>query len=118
MADPHIRKREADGNPTSLRTVSNLIENIENPRTRYGTYKGYAILTFQTPKAAQLAVEALNHEGHFRAKIDKDQLPPYSEPVIRTVYIGQIPPFYSRYFFSRLIEDCIPRSFIIHFELF
>lgn len=56
----------------------------------------YATLAFHTPKAAKFAVDALNHQGQFSAKIDKDHLPPfpipYSESVSRTVYIGMINP--------------------------
>jgi hypothetical protein len=122
MTDPNIRKRDADGSSTFLCTFSNQIEKIENPRSRNGTYKGCATLTFKTPKAAKSAVDVLNHEGQFSAKIDKDQLPlfpiPYSESVSRTVYIDMIPPYNSRHFFLGLIKDYIIRSFIIHSRRF
>lgn len=116
MTDPDTRKREADGNPTALCTSSSQIENIENPRSRNGTYKGYAILTFNDPKAANIAIEALNHEGHFNAKIDKDRIPASTQnnkSVGRKVCIDRIPSHHSRHFFCRLIEDCIPRLLYI-----
>lgn len=118
MTDPNVRKRDEDGYPASLCTISSQIENIENPRARNGTYKGYAIFTFENPKAARLAVEALNHEEHFRAKIDKDQLPESPAPpkvhsVLRTICIDGIPPYCSRHFFSGLIEQCIAMLLLI-----
>jgi hypothetical protein len=46
MTDSDIRKRDADGSSTFLCTFSTQIEKIENPRSRSGTYKECATLTF------------------------------------------------------------------------